>query len=218
MDGQVRQKHEQISPYLKKKLPLKVPEKGELIYVGSFSLKAKAIKIFSFSTSAIGLCLIPNALVQFAVEGHSLLAQIAVGSGLSCFIILQPILLHVLIKRYVTWIYYNEETNQFTASTYNFLGRSIDHVFTQNDVEYYTHGLLSSIKIRGKPLAIDAEGFFDKEMYIKMMRYDTEEWEIADKASELEADVEKKEREKNVWAKTMELRNWIHGLILKKII
>ena len=195
---QVRQTHDQISPYLKKKLPLEVPKKGELIYVGSMAVQAKAIKIFSFSTSAIALCFIPNALVKFAAQGHSLLAQIAVGSGLTCFIILQPILIHLLIKRYVTWIYYNEETNQFTASTYNFLGRSIDHVFTPNDVEYYTHGLLSSIKIRGKPLVIDSEGFFDKEMYIKMMRYDTKEWEIADKASELQADVEKKEREKNV--------------------
>ena len=198
MGCQVRQTHDQISPYLKRKLPLEVPKKGKLIYVGSMTVKVKAIKIFSFSTSAIALCFTRDVLVKFAAQGHSLLAQIAVGSGLICFIILQPILIHLLNKRYVTWIYYNEETNEFTASTYNFLGKSIDHVFTPNDVEYYTHGLLSSIKIRGKPLVIDAEGFFDKKMYIKMMRYDTKEWEIPEKASELEADAEKKEREKNV--------------------
>ena len=158
----VRHTHDQISSYLRKKLPLEVPDKGKLVYVGPMAVKVKAIKILSVSTSAIALSFMPFINVQ-----------IAVGSVLSCLLILQPILIHLLNKRYVTWIYYKEETNQFTASTYNFIGRSIDHVFTPGDIEYYLHGLFSSVKIRGKPLLIDAESFFDKKMYMRMMRYDS---------------------------------------------
>ena len=192
---QLRQMHDKIPSYLERELPLEVPEKGKLVYVGSMTLKVKAIKVFSFTTSVVALSFMPNGLVKFAAQGYSLPLQIAVGSGLVAFILLQPILFHLLNKRYVTWIYYKEEENKFTASTYSFLGRPVDHVFTPDDVEYFALGLLSNIKVRGKPFVIATADFFHKEIYPRMMRYDTEEWETPKETEELKADVENKEKE-----------------------
>ena len=155
--------------------PPEVPGKGKLIYVGTMAPKVKLIKMFSVSTSLAGLCLLPG-IVKNLDQGYHILAKLGIASGVSFFIFITPVLIHFFTKRYVTWMYFEEETNKFTATTYNFLAREVQHVFTPEEVTA-CHGALSSIKVKNKPLIIDSSLFFDREMYVKLMGYDKpHEW------------------------------------------
>ena len=78
-------------------------------------------------------------------------------------------------------MYYNDDDNTFTASTYSFFLRSKEHKFTAEDVTMPRSGsLFTSILINGKtPLFLDPALFLSKHAYIKLMKYDEPlDWEI----------------------------------------
>lgn len=152
-------------------IPESDPEKGQLVYVGTLSNMVKLVKGFSVSTSLIGLCVQPYL---FANSGnYPLFVKIALGGTLSFFIFLTPLMLHFVTKRYVTKLYYNNDTGIFTGTTLTFFVHEKDTQFRQSDVTIpEIPGFFTTVKVNGKPLFVDPTLFLNREGYIKLMGYD----------------------------------------------
>ncbi|XP_050396520.2 transmembrane protein 70 homolog, mitochondrial [Patella vulgata] len=161
-------------------LPFEDQEKGQLIYSGPLAKLVKRVKLFSLSTSFIGLGLQPLILLN---DSTTLATKIAVGGFVNFFIFLTPLLIHFVAKKYVTTVYYNETTGQFTATTHTFFLRKREHKFTVEDVKVPdVPGIFTTIKVRGFALFMDPSMFFSKQAYIHLMGYDKPlDWRLPSK-------------------------------------
>ena len=175
---------------LPKNLPQTHLVKGELVYYGILSKRFVTLKFVTITTSLVGMLFVPGVLTNPDLANLSLAVKGIMGVMLSSFLFLTPCLVHIFSKRYVNWIYYNKDSEQFTVTVYDFFARPVDLTFTPAEVEYH-HGMMSVIKIQGRELFVDPNGFFDSAVYQKMMRYDTEEWFIPDE----EENTEEKEKQ-----------------------
>ena len=161
------------------------PKKGTLVYIGTMKRMVRFVKLFSLSTSAVGISLQP-AIYQNVLSMHWALAMV-VGGTASFFIFITPLLLNLVTKRYVTSIYLEPKTGTFTATTYTFFLSEREHSFTPEQVEVpRVPGLFTSIRVNGKvPLFIDPDLFLSREAFIRMMKYDEPlDWEIPEKKPE----------------------------------
>lgn len=155
------------------------PQKGDLVYVGTLARMVRLVKLFSLSTSVVGIALQPFLYKQVS-DLHWALAAM-VGGVAGFFVFVTPVLLHVVTKRYVTQMYLDRNSGVFTATTYTLLLRERDHVFTAADVAVPTvPGIFTTVKIRDKvPLFIDPNLFLDRDAFVLMMKYDEPlDWEI----------------------------------------
>jgi hypothetical protein len=96
---------------------------GTEIYDGPLSLRIRAVKLFSFSSSFMGLACQPFLYEKIIEEGHNIGVIIFSGVIIQFFTFVTPFLFHYIGKRYVRKIYYNEEKDEYTALTYNFFAR-----------------------------------------------------------------------------------------------
>jgi len=104
------------------KLSTKAPgDQGHLVYVGQQADLFKGLKIFSLSTSGIGLLLQPYLLLE--AQDLSLAWAIPLFSIVNTFIFVNPILIHYLAKRYALEIYFNPDTKVFTLYRLSFFAR-----------------------------------------------------------------------------------------------
>ncbi len=164
------------------------------MYVGQLTQTVKFVKAFSVSTSITALACQPFLVSKIAEA--NLLLQVAIGTGMGFFIMITPLLLHFLTKRYVTWMYYNPMTEEFTASTWSFFVREKVHKFTIDEVRQADFGgFLTNVRVRGIPLFIPAAGFRSREAYVKMMGLDKPmDWGMYDE-DEMPNDKKKKEQQ-----------------------
>lgn len=93
--------------------------KLERIYYGPLTPQIKAVKIFSLSSSAAGLLAQPIILKEASSIGSTSLL-IAICSVVGFFTFVTPLLLHIITKKYVTEVYYDPDTMNYTAITLNF--------------------------------------------------------------------------------------------------
>lgn len=159
--------------------------KGDLVYVGTLARMVRFVKIFSLSTSALGVSFQPFLYEQVS-NLHWALATM-VGGVAGFFVFVTPVLLHFVTKRYVTMMYLNRDSGVFTATTYTLLLREKEHSFTANEVRIPTvPGLFTTAKVNDKvPLFLDPNLFIDRQAYVQMMKYDEPlEWEIPEQPDE----------------------------------
>ncbi|KAK3086266.1 hypothetical protein FSP39_016004 [Pinctada imbricata] len=150
-------------------IPTNDPEKGELVYTGNLAPNIKVLKIFSLSTSFITLCFQPMIL---AVDESTALKLAMIG-GLSIFMVLNPLLIHLLAKRYTLYMYYNKSTKTFTATRFTFLLGHKDISFKALDITLHSSAsMFTHIHVQGKPLFLDPSQFTDKAAYVHLMGYD----------------------------------------------
>lgn len=88
----------------------------EKVYTGSLASRMKAVKVFSLTTSITGCVVQPTLLEQSMKIGGTAMAVAACGVA-GFFTIVTPLLLHFVTKKYVTELYYNEKTGEYTAVT-----------------------------------------------------------------------------------------------------
>lgn len=88
----------------------------ERVYYGSLTPRMKVVKVFSLTTSLAGLAAQPILLEQGMQMGGVGLAAFLCGFG-GFFTFVTPLLLHFITKKYVTEIYFNPKTNEYTATT-----------------------------------------------------------------------------------------------------
>ncbi|XP_039892946.1 transmembrane protein 70, mitochondrial isoform X1 [Simochromis diagramma] len=109
-------------------------EHGNLIYAGSLGLAVRGVKMFSYSTSAASLFLMPQILLKTGLGVQSFALQAAFCGVIGVFTFLTPILLHIITKGYIIRLYHNPDKDVYTAVTYSVFLTEKKSVFHQSQV------------------------------------------------------------------------------------
>lgn len=95
------------------------PPDMQQIYYGSLTPKMKAVKVFSLTTSVVGIAAQPILMEQGAKIGGTPMVIFMCGFvGLFTFV--TPFLLHFITRQYVTELLYSEKTKEYEANTISF--------------------------------------------------------------------------------------------------
>lgn len=152
-------------------------DKGDVVYRGAISGMIKGVKIFSLSTSAIGICLQP--MMIFSNQELPTGLKFALGGAINFFVFMNPFIIHYIAKKYVTEMRWNRSTGVFTAVTWSLFVQRRELQFTAADVKVPdVPGMFTFLEAKGTPLFLDPQAF-DKEAYIHLMGLDKPlDWEL----------------------------------------
>uniref|UniRef100_T1JLB4 Transmembrane protein 70 homolog, mitochondrial n=1 Tax=Strigamia maritima TaxID=126957 RepID=T1JLB4_STRMM len=141
------------------------------VYEGLLTRMVKGIKIFSFSTSFLGLMCQP-VLVSKSLATSSIIIG-SVGGFIAVYSILTPIILHWIVRRYVVQLYFDSNTKSFTSVTLGFFNTQKKLEFSACDVSVpEVESPLTTFIVKGKPLLVDPQQFTDLSIYGHLMGYD----------------------------------------------
>lgn len=105
------------------------------IYYGTLTPKIRAVKVFSLTTSIVGLAVQPMLVEQGTKLGGMPMVVFLCGfAGIFTFI--TPLLLHFITKKYVTQIAYDAAKNEYEATTISFLLLKKKVGQTKNAIEF----------------------------------------------------------------------------------
>ncbi|XP_056634112.1 transmembrane protein 70 homolog, mitochondrial [Diorhabda sublineata] len=142
------------------------------IYWGNLTPQIKAVKIFSLSSSLVGVISQPFLYKEIASTGN-VPVIVAAYTAIGFFTVVTPILLHFITKKYVTHLNYKKDTDSYVAKTVNFFCVTKETEFTPEDVLVPdVPGMFTTIKVKGKPMFIDPRMFDYPEHYARIMGYD----------------------------------------------
>jgi hypothetical protein len=147
---------------------------GKLVYTGKLDRPFRAAKSLSLTSSLGGALLYPFMLPKILQESS---VYIAIGYTIisATFVLLTPSLIQLICKRYLTSLYYHEQTGQFTGFYKNFFMMERQIRFRAEDVEVPPiTGIFTSMLIKNQPYFINHEDFHDKPILMKMLGYDKE--------------------------------------------
>lgn len=147
---------------------------GKLVYVGKLDKPFRAAKSLSLASSVGGaICypiMIPKILAEtsiFMAIGYTIIS--------ATFVLLTPSLIQLICKRYLTTLYYHEQTEQFTGFYKNFFMMERQIKFRAEDVQVPPiTGMFTSMLIKNQPFFINHDDFHDKPILMKMLGYDKE--------------------------------------------
>lgn len=93
---------------------------GFKVYNGILTPQIRMVKVFSLATSLGGIVAQPILLEQASkIGGTPMIVAICGFAGFFTFV--TPLLLHLITKRYVTELHYDDAKKEYTASTITFL-------------------------------------------------------------------------------------------------
>lgn len=115
-----------------------------LIYEGPLVSKIRLAKLFSLSSSMIGLALQPMLYQKTVEAGTGLAVTIGGAVFLGFFTFVTPVLLHLISRKYVTHLLYNSYTEEFTAFTYNIFLFPVEVSYVMN-LKLVVHELQTSM-------------------------------------------------------------------------
>lgn len=90
------------------------------IYKGMLAPRIRNLKIVSFMTSGVGLFIQPMIIQKAAEVGSSLAATIGVCTIAGFFTFITPVLIHLVARKYVTSLEYNERNDEYSATVISF--------------------------------------------------------------------------------------------------
>ncbi len=165
---------ETISIIGKKREQFRENTLGKLVYIGKLDKAFRAAKSLSLASSIGGAILYPIMIPKILQETSIYLAiGYTIISG--TFILLTPSLIQLICKRYLTSLYYHEQTGQFTGFYKNFFMIERQIRFRAEDVEVPPiTGMFTSMLIKNQPYFINHDDFYDKPILMKMLGYDKE--------------------------------------------
>lgn len=141
------------------------------IYHGILSTQIRMIKMFSLSTSCLGLMVQPILLQK--VVGTHMGVMIGVGSFVGFFTFVTPLLIHWITKKYVTSLEYDQEKDLYSATTLSFFLREKKIHFSVDDVKVPdVPGMFTTFLVKHQPLFVDPRMFKELEHYGRLMGYD----------------------------------------------
>jgi len=91
------------------------------VYYGSLTPQIRAVKIFSILSSVAGVASQPFLMYQVPNLGTPV--SVALFGFVGFFTFVTPFLLHMITKKYVTHIYFNSDTGNYSAIRLNFFLR-----------------------------------------------------------------------------------------------
>ncbi|KAL0966101.1 hypothetical protein UPYG_G00290950 [Umbra pygmaea] len=110
-------------------------EEGKLIYSGNLGNAVRGVKMFSYTSSGASLCMMPYILLKTGIGVQSMMLKYAFCGIIGFFTFMTPVLLHLITKGYVVRLYHNQDTDTYTAVTYNVLLMEKKTVFHQSQVK-----------------------------------------------------------------------------------
>ncbi|TDG45764.1 hypothetical protein AWZ03_007798 [Drosophila navojoa] len=142
------------------------------IYYGTLAPRMRLVKLFSLSTSLAGLAAQPILMEQGMKIGGTGMAVFLCSVG-GFFTFVTPILLHLVTKKYVTELHYNQATDEYIATTISLILIKIKTKFRPSDVTVpEVPGMFTSFLVKKRPLFVDPALFDDPEHYVRIMGYD----------------------------------------------
>jgi transmembrane protein 70 len=147
---------------------------GKLVYVGKLDKPFKAAKSLSLASSIGGAVCYPIMIPKILEEAS---IYVAIGYTIisATFVLLSPSLIQLICKRYLTSLYYQENTGQFTGFYKNFFMIERQIRFRAEDVQVPPlTGMFTSMLIKNQPFFINHDDFYDKPVLTKMLGYDKE--------------------------------------------
>ncbi|CRK95463.1 CLUMA_CG008932, isoform A [Clunio marinus] len=147
--------------------------------LGSLTPNIKSVKVFSLTTSIVGIIAQPILYNQAAQMSTSTPVIAAICGFVGFFTFVTPFLLHVVTRRYVTELYYNPKTDEYNATTISFFLTKKKTIFKPEDVVVpEVTGMFTSFVVKNKSgkkpaaLFVDPKLFEDPQHYVKIMGYD----------------------------------------------
>ncbi|EDV97427.1 transmembrane protein 70 homolog, mitochondrial [Drosophila grimshawi] len=142
------------------------------IYYGTLAPRMKIVKLFSLTTSLVGIAAQPILLEQgMKIGGTGMGIFLCTIGGFFTFV--TPLLLHFITKKYVTELHYNTVTDEYTATTISVILLKIKTKFRTSDVTVpEVPGMFTSFLVKKRPLFVDPALFDDPEHYVRIMGYD----------------------------------------------
>ncbi|XP_050294058.1 transmembrane protein 70 homolog, mitochondrial [Anthonomus grandis grandis] len=142
------------------------------VYYGQLSPHMRAVKLFSLSSSIVGITMQPFLYKEIVSTGNVPII-LAAYSFIGFFTVVTPFLLHFISKKYVLELHYNEDKDTFIAKTLNLFCVIKETEFKVEDVDVPdVPGMFSTFNVKGKPLFVDPRSFDYPEYYAKLMGYD----------------------------------------------
>ncbi|XP_044269747.1 transmembrane protein 70 homolog, mitochondrial [Tribolium madens] len=142
------------------------------IYYGILTPQIKAVKVFSLSSSIVGIVGQPF-LYKAILSTGNVPVIVAAYSFIGFFTLVTPFLLHLITKKYVTHLLYKPETDSYVAKTVNFFCVTKETEFKIDDVKVPdVPGMFTTLLANGKPLFFDPRLFENPEHYARIMGYD----------------------------------------------
>jgi hypothetical protein len=147
---------------------------GKLVYVGKLDKPFRAAKSLSLASSIGGAICYPVMLPKILEEAS---VYMAIGYTIisATFVLLSPTLIQFICKRYLTSLYYHEQTEQFTGFYKNVFMIERQIKFRAEDVQVPPiTGMFTSMLIKNQPFFVNHDDFYDKPVLMKMLGYDKE--------------------------------------------
>ncbi|XP_039768697.1 transmembrane protein 70, mitochondrial isoform X2 [Ornithorhynchus anatinus] len=146
---------------------------GRLIYTGSLGRAVFGVKLFSYSSSAAGLGLLPYIFVRTGAGTGGVPLKVALAVLAGVFTLATPVLLHLVTKGYVLRLYHAAETDTYTAVTYGALLAEKRTVFRRSDVRVpELHHLFTTFYAETRSMLVDPALFPLARDYDHLMGYD----------------------------------------------
>ena len=147
---------------------------GKLVYVGKLDKPFRAAKSLSLASSVGGAICYP-IMIPKILEDTSIIMAIGYTLVSATFVLLTPSLIQMICKRYLTSLYYHEQTQQFTGFYKNFFMMERQIKFRAEDVQVPPiTGMFTSMLIKNQPFFVNHDDFLDKPILMKMLGYDKE--------------------------------------------
>ena len=149
------------------------PEPGfKIYYQGNLTPMVKMLKTFSLSTTITGMLIYAYMIKVGIIEKQqSTIAMTFMTATCGC-VVLSPLLINLITKRYVTRLTYNEETNVFTVCSLNLFNQVKTTSFTADQVNSDTNRPMTTFTVNRKPFFVDPLQFSDLSVYERLMGYD----------------------------------------------
>lgn len=139
----------------------------------------RAVKVFSLTTSIIGVTAQPMLYAQAAKMASSTPVIVGLCGMVGFFTFVTPILIHFITKKYVTELHYDDTSKEYIATTINFFLIKKQLKFKPEDVVVPdVTGAFTSFHVKDRttkktvPLFVEPRLFEDPSHYVKIMGYD----------------------------------------------
>ncbi|VEN39943.1 unnamed protein product [Callosobruchus maculatus] len=142
------------------------------VYYGLLTPQIKAVKIFSLSSSVVGVAAQPFLYTAIATTGNIPII-VAAYSFIGFFTVATPLLLHSITRNYITHLAYKKDTDTYIARTVSFFCQSVQTEFKPEEVKVPdVPGMFTTFIVRGKKLFLDPRLFDNPDHYARLMGYD----------------------------------------------
>lgn len=139
----------------------------------------RSVKVFSLTTSVVGVAAQPVLYEQAAKLGSSVPLTVVVCGFVGFFTFVTPFLIHIVTKKYVTELHYDQLTQEYIATTISFFLTKKLLRFKIEDVTVpEVPGMFTSFHVKTKDmrkpaaLFVEPKLFTDPTHYVKIMGYD----------------------------------------------